>query len=136
VLKKYGNDVSKAYNHYIVHDGKHFEILECMAEQKGEKGFFSLIENSFKNSIHEEAPLIAEAVKLGADKAKLEKCVSDGIYRKKVEDQTSRGLKSFNITSTPSSVFINAETGEYRILRGYSEDNSSSPFMDSIEIVK
>ena len=136
VLKKYWNEVSKAYNHYIVHDWKHFEILECMAEQKWEKWFFSLIENSFKNSAHEEAPLIAEAVKLWADKSKLEKCVLDWTYRKKVEDQTNRWLKSFNITSTPSSVFINAETWEYRVLRGYSEDNSSLPFMDSIEIVK
>lgn len=91
-------------------------IIECLWEQKWANAFYSLIEKSFTDEKSDKDFLIAEAVKLGANKANLEKCVTDWKYDKKITEQQSFGTATFGISWTPANILVNNDTGEYEVL--------------------
>lgn len=120
IEETYGNQVNKYFQHFPLDFHKNAEtaamILECLAEQKWDSSFYSLIDKSFKDEKSDKDFLIAEAVKLGANKENLEKCVNDGKYKEKVKKQQSLWTSTFGVTWTPWNVLINNETWEYEVL--------------------
>jgi len=57
-------------------------------------------------------------VKLGADKASLEKCVENKTFSAKINKQQQTGTNQFGVTGTPGNVLINNATGEYEVISG------------------
>ncbi|MDD3302488.1 MAG: thioredoxin domain-containing protein [Candidatus Gracilibacteria bacterium] len=118
----YGDKVNKYFNsfplefHQNAMDGA--RIVECLGEQKGSDAYYSLIEKAYKDEKSAKDYLIAEAIKLGANKETLEKCVTDGKFDTKIKQQLKDGSEIFGITGTPGSILINNETGEYELISG------------------
>lgn len=126
ILNKNKEKISKTYNHFIAHksqDSSFFSVLECINEKKWWDLFFSFIENSFKKSIFDKELLIKEAVSLWLDKKSLEDCVSTWVYNNKILNQDKRWSEVFGVLWTPTNVFINQETLEYKTLSWFDEEN-------------
>jgi protein-disulfide isomerase len=117
---KYGKDLNKIFNHFPLGFHKNAlpaaQILECIWESKGSNWFYGLMEKAFADSKSDKDYLIAEAVKLWADKASLEVCLSSKKFDTKINDQQSVWTKTFGVTWTPWNVLINNETGEYKVI--------------------
>jgi hypothetical protein len=92
--------------------------IECLAEQKWADAFYSLIEKAFKDEKSDKDYLVAESVKLGANKANLEKCITDWKYDKKITEQQTFWTSTFGISGTPANILINNDTWEYEVLSG------------------
>ena len=138
ILKNHKN-ISKTFNHFIAHktqDKKFFEVLECSAEQKGKDIFFSLLNIWFKNSIFDKGSLVTEAIKLWVDKQKLETCLLESRFATKVESQDKRATESFWVTWTPTNIFINAETWEYKIVAWFDEKTTKEQLEEAIKSVE
>lgn len=116
----YGDKVNKYFNHFPLDFHKNAMpwalILECLGEQKWSDAFYTLIEKAFKDEKSDKDYLISEAVKLWADKTKLESCVTEEKYKEKVSWQQSIWASTFGITWTPGSVLVNNETWEYEVI--------------------
>ena len=117
---KYGDDLNRVFNHFPLsfHNNAQnwAEILECLGEQKGSTAFYALAKKAYNDKKSDKSFLIDEAVKLWADKTKLEKCLSDGKYTDKVKSEMNTGASLFGITGTPGNILINNETWEYEII--------------------
>lgn len=122
IESKYGNALNRIFNHFPLDFHANAKpaalITECLAQQKWSEAFYALIHTSFKDETSTKSFLIDEAVKLGADKANLEKCVDDKTFEAKIDAQTQRGQKTFGVSGTPGSILINNETGEYEFISG------------------
>nr|MDD3720671.1 thioredoxin domain-containing protein [Candidatus Gracilibacteria bacterium] len=122
ITETYGDKVNKYFNHFPLEFHQNAfpaaMILECLGEQKGSDAFYSLIQISYSNQNSDKDYLIDEAVKLGADKTKLNTCINDGKYSEKISNEQSVGVSTFGIVGTPSNVIINNTTGEYEIISG------------------
>ncbi len=120
LTEKYGYDLNIVFNHFPLGFHKNAqtgaEILECLGEQKWGDAFYSLLKKSYTDKNSDKDFLISEAVKLWADKDKLNKCLTDGTYTQKVKDMQNAGAELFKITGTPWNVLINNETGEYEVI--------------------
>lgn len=136
IMKEFNWEISRWYNHFVVHAWKHFEVLECFSEQKWKDWFFSLLDKSFEKWIYLENDLINEAVSLWANKKIIWECLASSKFSDKIESESKRWLEVFGIWWTPASVFINSETGEYKVVRGFSEKEWKKPFIDAINMVK
>lgn len=149
VLEKYPSDVNLVFQHFPLYFHNNAETaaqaLECMWAQKGSKGFYELIEKSFTDAevkadgnintslSSSKTYLIEQAVKLGADKSKMEKCLDDKVYAAKVASQMKNGTDMFSVTWTPGNVLINTETLEYDVI---SWAFPTSAFVDLVERLK
>jgi len=122
VTEKYGDELNIIFNHFPLYFHNNAqaaaEILECVGSQKWSDAFYSLIETSFTSANSTKDYLIDEAVKLWADKTKLNKCLDDKTFAKKTADQMQAGTDIFGVTWTPGNVLINNETLEYEVLSG------------------
>lgn len=122
LAKKYGDDLNIVFNHFPLwfHANAQVwaEIMECLADQKWSDAFYSLMKTAFKDEKSDKDYLLAEAVKIWGDKAKIEKCLEDKTHEQKVKDQMAKGWDLFGITGTPGSILVNNETGEYDIISG------------------
>lgn len=149
VLEKYPSDVNLVFQHFPLYFHNNAETaaqaLECMWAQKGSKGFYELIEKSFTDAevkadgnintslSSSKTYLIEQAVKLGADKSKMEKCLDDKVYAAKVASQMKNGTDMFSVTWTPGNVLINTETLEFEVI---SWAYPASSFNDLVERLK
>src|SRR3990167_4501114 len=122
VSEKYGDELNIVFNHFPLYFHNNAqtaaEILECLAVQKGSDAFYSLINTSYESKDSTKDFLVKEAVKLGADQTKLNKCLEDKTFTKKVTDQMQAGTDMFGVTGTPGNVLINNETLEYEVISG------------------
>jgi protein-disulfide isomerase len=122
LIKEYGDNLNIVFNHFPLDFHKNAmswaQILECAWEQKWSDAFYSLIKKSFKDTNSTSNFLIDEAVKLWANKSKLEACLDSNKYKDKVNSQMKTWSETFGITWTPWNVLINNETWEYEILSG------------------
>lgn len=134
IMKDYSEKISKTVNNFRFHSGNHYEILECFAEQK--LNYFSLEKQAFSKNIFKEEDLKKEAWLLWIDTKKLETCLSENKFSKKVDDETKRAISTFGIKSIPTSVFINSKTWEYKIISGFDESKWEKIYLDAIEAVK
>lgn len=136
ILKDYSSEISKTYNHLIVHPGKHFETLECLVEQWWKEWFFKFIDIFYKDWVYKEDDLEIRLVKDLYDMEKIKTCVSEWKFVNKIENQSKRAVNEFWVRSTPTSVFINTETWEYKIISGYTENFWKEPYIKAIESIK
>lgn len=136
ILDENDGKISKYYNHLIVHNWPHFEILECFADQKGKDWFFSLLKNSFDKSIYKKEDLLQEIEKSWWNNEKIENCLLEWKFSNKIKNQSDRAISIFWIRSTPTSIFINSETLEYKIVSWFSEKLWKQPYIDAINAIK
>ena len=111
VLKDYPNQVRLVYKHFPL-DSLHpnarpaAEASECVADQLGDTKFFAFLDVLYNNQTSLTRDLyINEAVKLGANKAKITKCIDDRQFKDVVEADYQDGLAA-GVQGTPNS-FIN-----------------------------
>ncbi len=132
----YWDKVNKYFNHFPLDFHKNAipwaMVTECLAEQKWADAFYKLIEKAFKDEKSDKDYLIAEAVKLWADKAKLESCVKEEKYAKKITEQQSIWASSFGVTWTPWSILVNNETWEYEVISWAYPFDSFKSIVDSL----
>lgn len=132
----YWDKVNKYFNHFPLEFHKNAipgaMITECTAEQKWAEAFYSLIEKAYKDEKSDKDYLIAEAVKLWADKAKLESCVKEEKYSKKITEQQSMWASTFGITWTPGSILVNNETWEFEVISWAYPFESFKSIVDSL----
>lgn len=82
------------------------EASECLAEQKGNEGFWQFIDLLFENQKRLEESLYQElAQKLGANMEQFNDCLSSQKYKEKVKENYQEGVK-VGVRGTPAS-FIN-----------------------------
>lgn len=122
IENNYGDKVNKYFNHFPLDFHQNAMdaawVMECVWEQKWNDGFYGLLDKAFSSENSNKDYLIEEAVKLWADKEKLEKCVDDKKFDEKIKEQQSFWSTTFGIAWTPASVLINNETGEYEVISG------------------
>ncbi|MDD3145218.1 MAG: thioredoxin domain-containing protein [Candidatus Gracilibacteria bacterium] len=137
ISAKYGDDLNIVFNHFPLYFHNNAqtgaEILECLAAQKGSEAFYELITISYETKDSSKETLIKEAVKLGADETKLNKCLEEKTFTKKVTDQMQAGTDLFGVTGTPGNVLINNETGEYEVISGAYPADAFSAIIDKLK---
>lgn len=132
LTKKYGDKLNMAFNHFALDFHKNAEtwaeILECLGEQKWSDAFYKLLENSYSNAKQlaswnidtsessSKDYLIKQAVALWANEDKLNSCLKEWKYTKKIKDMQNAWAQLFGITWTPWNVLVNNETGEYEVI--------------------
>jgi len=116
----YWDKVNKYFNSFPLEFHKNAmdwaRVIECLWEQKWSNWYYSLVEKSYKDEKSDKDYLIAEAVKLWANKDTLTKCISDWKFDAKIKQQLKDWSEIFWITWTPGSILINNETWEYELI--------------------
>ena len=113
LLTEYPNDIRWVYKHFplsSIHPMAQSaaEASECLAEQKGDDGFFAYLDALFaqQDSLGRDL-YVTEATKLGANEAQFTDCIDSGKYKSRVSADYQQGLQA-GITGTPGS-FINTQ---------------------------
>lgn len=116
VLADYPDKIRWVYKHYPI-DQIHpqarpaAEASECVAEQKGNDGFWRFADALFENQERLGESLFKElAQNIGLDMAQFEACLSSRKYQKRVEEDLQEGI-SLGVRGTPGS-FVNGELVE------------------------
>lgn len=136
ILNSFNWKISKTYNHIVINDWKHFETLECLAEQKWKDWFFKFLDIFYQDKVYKFEDLSLRLEKDWYDLKKLETCISEWKFLEKVEKQSNRIWNIFWVKSTPTSIFINSETWEYKIVSWFLEKLWKQPYIDAINKVK
>lgn len=135
IIQEYGSDVSKTVNFLKVHQWNSSEVLECLSEQNWKDLFFDYLKIFFSEKISNYADLEAKLKLAWVDTDFLQECVSSSKILEKIENQTAKAINYFWIKSTPSSVFIDSETWEYKIVYGFSENLWKEPYLNAINLL-
>lgn len=91
---------------------------ECIAEQKGNGGFWKFADDDFNNQANiGTAFFTSEAQKLGLDMAKYNSCVSNSTYLSKIQGETADAENSGG-NGTPYTVVVNTKTGKQYPISG------------------
>lgn len=111
VMSEYGDKVAWVFKHFPL-DSLHpnarpaAEASECVAEQKGNDGFWRFTDGVYDNQTRISPALFEElAQKIGVNMTKFKDCVSARKYQQKVEADYQEGL-SYGVDGTPGS-FVN-----------------------------
>lgn len=87
------------------------EAAECVAEQKGNEGFWKFADSVFEKQESMGSELYRELARsIGADMAKFDSCVAQRARKSKVEADLELGIKS-GVRATPSS-YVNGRLVE------------------------
>lgn len=112
-LAEYGDQVRWVYKHFpldAIHPNARpaAEASECVAEQKGNDGFWQFVDGVFENQSRIGPDLYRElAQNIGLNMGQFDDCVSSRKYQQKVEDQYQQGVAA-GVRGTPGS-FVNGE---------------------------
>ena len=110
-LAEYPNDVRWVYRHFPLRNihaqaQPAAEASECVAEQKGDEGFWAFGDAMFENQGRLGTEFYREvAGELGVNLAQFDSCVSSNKYKDKVDADYNLGIQ-LGITGTPGS-FVN-----------------------------
>ncbi|PHM72177.1 DsbA family protein [Xenorhabdus sp. KJ12.1] len=104
---------------------------ECVAQQKGSKGFWAFTEYWFTHTAgngksfadSENVPML-----FGLDKAKYEECMTDPTVIKKIKDDMQAG-NAAGVTGTPATVIIDNQTGKTETVVG------AQPFAKFVQVI-
>jgi len=140
LISKYGKDLNIIYNHFPLsfHDDAQAaaEALECIAEQKWNKSYYTAIKESYKkynnNNFDLEWFYVLANEKTWVNIDELKECVSSNKYKEKVIAQMWVGSSTFNVTGTPWNVLINNETWEYQVISGAYPTDSFVEIIDNL----
>ena len=111
IVAEYGDDVAWVYKHFPLdsihpHARPAAEASECIAEQKGDDGFWQFTDSLFENQNSLGSNLYNQlAGEIGVDMDQFQNCVSSRKYQQKVEDDYQQGLAA-GVTGTPGN-FVN-----------------------------
>ncbi len=123
VLKKYGDDVNIVYRHFPLsfHPSaqKLAEASECVAEQKGDDGFWSFHDGVFALATVSASPDVLGplAKAAGADEAKFKSCLESGKHAELVKEHMNSGIEA-GVQGTPGNFVLNNETEESKEISG------------------
>ncbi|HDL8252041.1 TPA: DsbA family protein [Yersinia enterocolitica] len=100
----------------------HKEALaaECIAEQKGNRGFWVFINDVFQRSqgngrgVEDLASVVTG---VGADLDAFRECLSSGKYEDKVQADIQKA-KSYGVNGTPATFVVDNQTGKSQLLGG------------------
>ncbi|ATW34793.1 MULTISPECIES: DsbA family protein [Candidatus Williamhamiltonella] len=100
----------------------HKEALasECIAEQKGNRGFWVFVNDIFHHSqgngrgVDDLASLVTG---VGAHLDEFRKCLASGKYEEKVEADIQKA-KSYGVNGTPATFVVDNQTGKSQLLGG------------------
>jgi protein-disulfide isomerase len=114
LLETYPDKIRWVYKHFPL-DSIHpqatpaAEASECIAEQKGNDGFWKFVDGVFENQSRIGPQLFEElASQIGVDMTKFKDCVSSRKYKDKVREDYREGI-SLGVRGTPGS-FINGRS--------------------------
>lgn len=105
---------------------------ECVAQQKGSKGFWALTEYWFTHTAgngqglasYDEIPAL-----FGLDKTKYAACLTDPTIIKKIKDDIQAG-NAAGVTGTPATLIIDNQTGKTETLVG------AQPFDRFVQVIE
>ncbi|EOC0012235.1 DsbA family protein [Cronobacter turicensis] len=105
---------------------------ECIAQQKGSKGFWAFTEYWFSNTAGngqgfsgiDNIPSLFDV-----DKLKFEKCMVDPVVIKKIKDDMQAGNEA-GVTGTPATIIIDNQTGKTETIVG------AQPFSKFVEAIE
>lgn len=105
---------------------------ECVAQQKGSKGFWAFTEYWFTHTAgngqgfasSDEIPVL-----FGLDKSKYEACLTDPAIIKKIKDDMQAG-NAAGVTGTPATVIIDNQTGQTETVVG------AQPFTKFVQVIE
>ena len=105
---------------------------ECVAQQKGSKGFWAFTEYWFTNSAG-NGKGFAGSDKIpelfGLNKAQYDACLTDPVIIKKIKDDMQAGNVA-GVTGTPATVVIDNETGKTETIVG------AQPFAKFVQVIE
>lgn len=110
-LSDYPDEVRWVYRHFPLRNihpqaQPAAEASECVAEQKGEEGFWNFVDAMFENQERLGGEYYREvAGEIGVNLAQFDSCVSSNKYATRVNDDYNGGIK-LGVTGTPGS-FVN-----------------------------
>lgn len=110
-LDEYGDDIRWVYKHFpldAIHSNARpaAEASECVAEQKGDDGFWRFADAMFENQELLAPSFYREvAQQIGVNLTQFDDCVSSRKYQEKVEGDVQTGLQA-GVAGTPGS-FVN-----------------------------
>jgi len=93
---------------------------ECIAEQKGNRGFWVFVNEVFQRSQGNGrgvSDLASVATDTGADLTALRECLASGKYEEKVDADIEKA-KSYAINGTPATFVVDNHTGKSQLLGG------------------
>jgi protein-disulfide isomerase len=120
LVDEYEGKVAWVYRHFPL-DQLHknarsaAEASECVADLGGEEAFWKFTDALYKDQTR-ASDLASVASEVGVDSSKFQKCLDDGKYEKKVEEQYQGGLVA-GVTGTPGNIILN-EAGEAWLIPG------------------
>lgn len=105
---------------------------ECIAQQKGSKGFWAFTEYWFTHTAgngqgfekSDEVPAL-----FALDKSKYDACITDPVIIKKIKDDMQAG-NAAGVTGTPATVIIDNETGQTETVVG------AQPFSKFVQVIE
>ncbi|SUC33720.1 Protein-disulfide isomerase [Providencia rustigianii] len=105
---------------------------ECVAQQKGSKGFWAFTEYWFTNSAG-NGQGFAGSDKIpelfGLNKEQYESCLTDPVIIKKIKDDMQAGNVA-GVTGTPATIVIDNETGKTETIVG------AQPFAKFVQVIE
>ena len=115
VLEQYGEEIKYATKHFHFFDDAYepSELIECVADQLGSEGFYSIEKNIFQEKILDVEVLKQKAADLGANVAQIETCMASDKHIATRESVRDNGSRIFGVSATPTNILFNMETGEY-----------------------
>ncbi len=125
VLDEYGDDVRWVYRHYPLsfhpNAQKSAEASECVAEQRGNNGFWSFADAIFAEQDKlggslTPAAILSAAKTAGVNEAQFQTCLDSGKYAEKVAADMANGTAA-GVTGTPGTIVL-TEDGEGEFING------------------
>lgn len=110
VVDEYQGKVAWVYRHFPL-DQIHpkarpaAEASECVAELGGEDAFWSFTDKIFEDQTA-LSDLSVIVTSVGLDGNAIQKCIDDGTFKEKVDDQAKAGMAA-GITGTPGNFIVN-----------------------------
>lgn len=124
IKEEFGNDVAWVYRHYPLsfhpNAQKAAEASECVAEQKGDEGFWAYTDAIFETTQRlgsiSSANISEAAEAAGANMTSFQECLDSGRMAQKVTDQMAGGTAA-GISGTPGTILM-AKDGSVELING------------------
>lgn len=123
LVKDYDGKLNWVYRHFPLgfHEPMASKLAvasECVAEQKGDAGFWTFSDAAFANQEEVTDELISKWVaSAGANIAKFNTCVKSGKFADRVQQDLTEG-GTYGISGTPGNILYHNRTGQVRLLPG------------------
>lgn len=107
-------------------------MAECVAQQKGGKGFWAFTEYWFSNTAANGqgfAGADGTPALFGLDKAKYDACLKDPVVIKRIKDDMQAG-NAAGVTGTPATVIVDNQTGQTETVVG------AQPFAAFVKVIE